>query len=74
MFCYKMITSKYFEDIILGLIVLSSIKLAFDTYWTTEEQLEASSDIDYCFNLAFAIEMSMKVITYGLVFDDDAYL
>jgi len=31
-FCGRVVEAKYFETIILGMIVLNSIKLAYDTY------------------------------------------
>ena len=33
-----------------------------------------SSNMDYVFNALFTLEMVLKVITYGLFFDDDSYM
>ena len=30
--------------------------------------------MDYVFNALFTLEMVLKVITYGLFFDDDSYM
>jgi hypothetical protein len=72
---------KHFENFILFLIVLSSLKLVFDTYLprepktSSEVQLQFISEMfDFAFNGLFAIEMCLKIITYGLVVDEDTYL
>jgi len=61
----------------MGLILGSSLKLATDTYnknITSKVILKLLEDIDYFFNYAFIIEMSVKIIAVGLVMDENSYL
>ena len=61
--------SKYFDNFILTIIVISSIKLAIDTYLDTsdEESLTSkiSSWIDLSFTIIFTIESVCKIIAFG---------
>ena len=67
---------------ILFLVVLSSIKLAFDTYLNfdspnsnyEEELVNISENLDIFFTACFTLEMIMKIIAYGLVLCDNSYL
>jgi hypothetical protein len=69
-FCYKVITHRFFESVIMVLIVLSSIKLIYDTYlWKLKEddiRVDISGKIDYFFTTAFALESTLKSISMGL--------
>jgi hypothetical protein len=60
------------------LIVASSLKLAFDTYFmgATEVTIVSvvSGQIDLFFNFSFIIEMGVKLIAIGLVMDEGSYL
>jgi hypothetical protein len=55
--------------------MLSSGKLAFDTYQTDNKDYEdISKQIDYFFNIAFFIEMIVKITAMGLFMDNGSYL
>ena len=60
------------------LIGLSSLKLAVDTYFLTEEKgskvLQVSEIIDTVFNYAFLAEALLKSIALGFVMDKGSYL
>ena len=75
---YKIVHSSAFDNFILGLIVLSSMKLAFDSYYMKESATStvviASSDIDYVLNCCFICESVLKIISFGFVMDDGSYL
>ena len=62
----------------MALIFMSSIKLAFDTYFmnTDEEELvmRISKAVDYFFNISFIIEMMVKCVAIGLIMDSGSYL
>lgn len=77
-FCYRIVHSNLFDNLILGLIVISSFKLAADTYLinNAEDSLEvqASNAIDYIFNVCFTLECFMKIISFGFIIDDGSYL
>jgi hypothetical protein len=53
------------------LIVASSFKLAFDTFFLNEPNnsllSNISSNIDFAFNILFIIEMTVKVIAIGFI-------
>ena len=53
------------------LIVASSFKLAFDTFFLNEPNnsllSKISSNIDFTFNILFIIEMTVKVIAIGFI-------
>lgn len=76
--CYKMTNHYLFENVVLILIILSSIKLAYDTYilnldsGTTQQQV--SSIIDQFFTFFFLFEAIVKCISLGFVQDKGSYL
>jgi len=69
---------KYQEKIIQSLILLSSLKLAVDTYFTNEKPDSFTTHIllyiDFSFNILFSFEMFIKVIAQGLIMDHGSYL
>lgn len=76
-YCYKLWKHKLWEQIVMGLILLSSAKLATDTFNDRIESqlvLDALDGVDQFFNYAFICEMSVKVIAMGLVMDAGSYL
>jgi len=75
-FCLNVIYHPKFESVILFMIIVSSIKLALDTYITTSQVTltDISNTFDQCLNIFFAIEMGFKVISLGFLFDDGSYL
>lgn len=76
--CYKTYKHKSFENIIQALILLSSAKLAFDTFFFYEDPesqlIKTSEALDIFFNVAFCLEMFIKVIAMGLIMDEGSYL
>lgn len=76
--CYRVVHSDLFENFILVLIMISSFKLALDTYFITDPedspQVTASNYIDYGFNVCFTCECLMKIISFGFFMDDGSYL
>jgi len=76
---YKIVTAKIFDNIILFLIVLSSIKLILETYLPdndTEYQnvRKISEYFDLAFTLIFTMEFALKSISSGFVMDKHSYL
>jgi hypothetical protein len=75
---------KIFDNFILFVIVISSIKLVIDTYFdadpvTYSEGAEKNfviflDVIDLIFNAIFIFEMIVKVISLGFVLDFNSYL
>ena len=60
------------------LIVLSSVKLAADTYFIESEEdsnyYKVARGLDYFFTIIFTIESLIKSITLGIVLDKGSYL
>lgn len=77
-FCYRVMKFKYQERIIQSFIMLSSLKLAVDTYFLNEKKgsftLQVSTYIDWTFNILFLFEMMIKMIAMGLIMDNGSYL
>ena len=62
---------------IILIVLLSSIKLAVDTYESPEWDPKIHSIlelIDIIFNVIFIVESVFKIITYGFVLDKNSYL
>lgn len=72
--------SKFFDNVVMVLIVLSSIKLAADSYIV--EQIKSQKGIAYqvsyyadlFFTIMFTTEMVTKIISMGLFMDSGSYL
>lgn len=75
--CYKLWKHKMWEQVIMSLILLSSAKLATDTFNERINNpfvLDFLAGIDQFFNYAFIGEMTVKVIAAGLIMDEESYL
>jgi hypothetical protein len=78
-FAYRIIKDDNFENIILLAIIVSSLKLVFDTYVksdsTDTSMITFVSDlIDRSFTVFFAIEATLKALALGFVLNDGSYL
>jgi hypothetical protein len=75
---YKLMKHPMWEWTVLFLIMLSSLKLAIDTYSIelTEDTpfTLASKKVDKGFNYLFIVEMMVKLVSMGLIMDDGSYL
>jgi len=75
---YRLMQSKIFDNTVLFLIGVSSLKLASDTYSKGAEKeslvIRISENVDYVFNASFIIEMVTKLIAMGFVMDEGSYL
>ncbi|GMF42977.1 unnamed protein product [Phytophthora fragariaefolia] len=72
----KLIVHPYFDTIILGLVVASSVTLAVDNPLSDPESTLATGlkRLDMAFTTMFTFEMSIKIIALGLVLHKGAYL
>ena len=75
---YKIYKHKLFDNTIMFLIALSSIKLAADSYFTgyapDSVTIQVSEWIDIFMNICFLFELIVKVIALGYAMDDGAYI
>ena len=73
-----MITSKWFDNFIMLLIFLNSVKLAADTYFLELPETDfikvVIAKVDDCFNVFFTIECLLKCFGLGFCFDNGSYL
>ena len=74
--CVQLVTHPLFENTILFLIMVSSVTLAMD-----QPMLDEDSDLanvlvilDVIFTTVFVIEMSLKIVVYGFLLHENAYL
>lgn len=77
--CYRIVKHEYFESIILGAIILSSIKLVIDTYIDFNDPSQSSiigmsNTTDTFFTYFFATESFLKAVAYGFVLNKNSYL
>lgn len=76
--CYRLAQHPRWEQTILLLIILSSLKLATDTYnhmyHPASEIHGILSKIDDAFNYAFIVESVVRIIAMGFIMDDGSYL
>jgi hypothetical protein len=73
-----MIKHPLWDQTVLILIALSSIKLGYDTYFMeVKEQtpiIVISEQVDKIFNYLFIVEMSFKLVAMGFCMDENSYL
>jgi len=75
-FCLRIIQHVWFERTILFMIVVSSIKLAIDTYISEDDKeiVQISDYFDLFLNIFFTLEALTKIISLGFLFDKGSYL
>jgi len=66
----KNVTAKIFEGVILSLIIVSSITLVIDNPLSDPDSSEIMlvGYLDNCFTILFTIEMMIKIVAMGFVF------
>lgn len=76
--CYNISKHKAFDNIIMLLIGLSSLKLATDTYMAgyskDSTEILVSEICDSVFTWCFTLECVIKVFALGFIMDDGSYL
>mmetsp|Transcript_7183 Transcript_7183/g.12108 ORF Transcript_7183/g.12108 Transcript_7183/m.12108 type:complete len:1503 (-) Transcript_7183:75-4583(-) len=75
--CYKITKHPLWDNSVIAMILLSSLKLAMDTFTIESEVVdipEISKNIDLFFNYAFLFEMLTKLVALGLCMDEGSYL
>lgn len=70
-FFFKLANNKYFENIILLLIAVSTINLALEAPLDDpkNKKLQLLQKIDYAMTAIFTLEMLSKIIAYGFLFN-----
>lgn len=70
-FCARLVAHRYFEQFVLLLILASSVQLALDAHSVESDSTtgKALHTMDIIFCIAFGIEMLLKMIVMGLLFN-----
>lgn len=76
---YRLVKNPIFEEFILVVIIINSLKLAFDTYINESdpsmyEFVVVGNIIDTAFTVIFTIESATKALAFGFVMDNNSYL
>lgn len=76
--CYKIYKNKFFDNFIMFLIAISSLKLGVDSYLAAlppdSTEVKTSEAIDILVNVLFLLELLIKVIAMGLFMDSGSYI
>jgi hypothetical protein len=72
--CMELIRYKFFDNIILIMILLSTIRLIIDTFINGYLSVLIFDMCDLLFNIIFLLECIAKVIALGFVLDEGSYL
>jgi len=76
--CYKIYKHKAFDNFIMFLIAVSSLKLGVDSYLSKlppdSVEIRVSEDIDIVLNVLFLLELLIKVVAMGLFMDKGSYI
>ena len=73
---YRIITHPYFETLIISVIIANSLMLAIQTYFSSNDPQSGAvfTGFNDFFNIFFAVEMVLKIISLGFILDKGAYL
>lgn len=76
MVLHRVVSHAAFEGIVLILIIYGSILLTMDNIYVEPDSKMANflGINDMCLQIAFTIELVLKVVVYGLVLHPGAYL
>jgi hypothetical protein len=78
LWAYKIQKHKLFDNIIMLLIGMSSVKLALDSYLVyyppDAPEITLSENIDIAMNIAFLLECITKNLAMGMIMDEGSYL
>ena len=76
--CYLVMINPWWERVVMALIILSSAKLAVDTYLIDYEDnspfVIVSGELDVFFTWAFIVEAAVKIISLGFAMDEGSYV
>lgn len=76
--CYYVQQHRYFDRFIMGLIALSSLQLAFETYIQGRPEGDTVTAVNAIvgelFTYLFVLEFLVKMVALGFVMDAKSYL
>lgn len=73
---FQIISHRYFDRLILTLILLSTFRLIIETFTPNDDPNYKLiyAYLDIFFNICFVTEMILKIISFGFLLDDGSYL
>jgi hypothetical protein len=69
---YRLVKTEIFDNMILLIIMISTLKLIIDTYMESEDSI--SNGFDIFFTTIFTMEALMKAISFGFIMNNHSYL
>ena len=73
-FCLKLMNNKWFDRFILIMILLSTLRLILDTFFSGYIFVLIFDYVDAFFNAIFMLEAVVKICALGFVLDEGSYL
>ena len=73
-FCLKLMNNKWFDRFILIMILLSTLRLILDTFFSGYIFVLIFDYVDAFFNAIFMLEAVVKICALGFVMDEGSYL
>jgi hypothetical protein len=74
LYCMGLITWKRFDQLIMVVILVSTLRLMLDTFIDGALSSSAFDIADIIFTMIFICEMVLKVISLGFIMDEGSYL
>ena len=74
LFCKNIVSLKKFDQLILLMILLSTLRLIIDTFLSGALSVVIFDALDIVFTLIFLTEMVLKTIAFGFVLGEGSYL
>lgn len=72
--CKNIVTLKKFDQFILFMILLSTLRLVIDTFLDSSLSVSIFEICDLFFTFIFLMEMILKTVAYGFVLGEGSYL
>ena len=73
MVCYAIVTTKAFENTSIFVILLNSVVMMCEEP-ADPDPPEFFSQVDFIFLIVYTVEMCFKILGYGFIFGETAYL
>jgi hypothetical protein len=73
-YCMGLITWKRFDQFIMVIILISTLRLMLDTFIDSSVSSTVFDILDIIFTMIFISEMVLKVISLGFIMDEGSYL
>lgn len=72
-FCYKIMTHRYIEHVIITAIILNTVFLTLNHYGESQEMTEITNILNEFFVCFFTLEAVIKIIAFGKAYFKDVW-